>query len=113
MIAIGGQPSKDYVAIVNQTELADLAFHGSALPTVFGSLVNTVTYKAFSLSANFSFKAGYYFRRSSISYAVFCSKKIRHVDYYSRWQNPGDEVYTEVPSFDLRDRKSKRLNSSH
>src|SRR3546814_4021820 len=27
MIAIGGQPSKDYVAIVNQTEIADLAFH--------------------------------------------------------------------------------------
>ncbi len=92
------QISKNYQALINMP--ADsLVYHGSARPTLFGSLRNTFSYKQFSLSFNMIYKLGYYFRKksTSINYADIVSSRA-HSDYSVRWTQPGDELTTNVPS---------------
>jgi TonB-dependent starch-binding outer membrane protein SusC len=94
-----GQVSQDYAALLGPNVLApDLRFHGSALPTVYGSLGNTLSFKGFSLTARLTYKLGYYFRRESIRYGSLYASAIGHADYGRRWQKPGDEALTQVPS---------------
>jgi len=45
-----------------------------------------------------SFKAGNFLRRESISYTSLYANRIGHGDYALRWQQPGDEANTTVPS---------------
>lgn len=85
-------------AALNALQLKDRKYIGSAVPTVFGNLLNNFEYKNISLSVNISYRLGYYFRRSSINYGLLFSSYIGHEDYSQRWQQPGDEVNTNVPS---------------
>jgi len=96
---VNGQPSKDYNTLVGAAYPIDsLKYMGSALPTFFGSLGNRISYKGFSLAVQFSFKAGYYFLRNSINYNNLFASRQGHGDFAERWQKPGDEVLTNVPS---------------
>ncbi len=95
---VGKDASKDYNAIVNNTKPEDLTYNGPAQPPYFGAIRNTFTWKNFSLSANISYKIGYYFRRTSINYSSLFTMWTGHGDYARRWKNPGDELYTSVPS---------------
>ncbi len=95
---LDGELSENYSAIISTATPESIRFHGSARPTVFGSLRNTFDYKGFSLSFNVTFRAGYFFRRSSVDYAALSRGQISHADYGIRWQNPGDELTTQVPS---------------
>ncbi|WP_338839222.1 SusC/RagA family TonB-linked outer membrane protein [Flavobacterium ginsenosidimutans] len=95
---LNGEISKDYYSIISSAP-STLVYHGSAVPTVFGSIRNTLSYWNFSLSFNFMYKGGYYFRRSSIDYlALYANWRGGHADYLQRWQKPGDEQRTNVPS---------------
>lgn len=100
---LNGKKSIDYNAIVNEgnasPEAANITYVGSALPTVFGNLVNTFGYKNFSLSVNISYKLGYYFRRPALNYNTLLNGSIGNDQYAQRWQKPGDENSTDVPSF--------------
>ncbi|WP_316794270.1 SusC/RagA family TonB-linked outer membrane protein [Pedobacter frigoris] len=90
---------KSFQDVTLQAKPSDLVYHGSATPKVFGSLMNTFDYKNISLSVNISFKMGYYLRRQSIRYSdLFNNWGNAHADYYQRWQKPGDEMQTQVPS---------------
>ena len=98
-----GKPSTDYAAIrreavANELEQVNIIFVGSAKPEVFGSLLNNFSYKQFDLSFNISFKAGYYFRKSSTSYASLFSTGSARSDVEKRWREPGDEQFTDMPS---------------
>ncbi|WP_295119734.1 SusC/RagA family TonB-linked outer membrane protein [uncultured Chitinophaga sp.] len=93
---LGKSTSKDYAAIFARTTTDSMMFHGAARPVVFGSLRNDLSYKGFSLSFNLIYKFRYYFRRSSMTYENM--PWVAHKDFYSRWQKPGDEVVTNVPS---------------
>lgn len=96
---LNGQLSTDYANIIKNTSIESLAFNGSARPTTFGSFRNTFTYKEFSLSANVVYKLNYYFRRSSVNYSsLFQNWGGVNKDYYNRWQQPGDENKTFIPS---------------
>lgn len=95
---VNGEPSMDYNAIYNGTPLENLVFMGTAQPTHFGAMMNTLSYKKFELSFNVSFKLGYYFRRPSIFYADLANGWLGHSDFARRWKNPGDETSTDVPS---------------
>lgn len=101
MVYLNSAPSKDYAAIAAKATIKDLVYNGPALPPVFGSLMNTITYKQFSLSANITYKFGYYFHRSSISYSNLINNWIGHQDFSKRWQKPGDEKITNVPALSL------------
>lgn len=93
-----GEISQDYTAITRNTQLEDLVYHGPALPPVFGSVLNTFRYKGVSFSANIGYRFGYYFRRPSIHYNNLFQGWAHHADYARRWQQPGDEQHTSVPS---------------
>lgn len=92
--------SKDYANILQTTPIDSMVFHGSARPTIFGSVRNSFSYKGFSLSFNIIYKLGYYFRRNSVSidYTNVLTNAGLHGDYTKRWQKPGDESITDVPS---------------
>jgi len=94
---VKGSVSKDYTAIVNGS-IDALHYHGSAVPTVYGSILNTLSFKQFSLSATVTYQLGYYFRRNSINYTNLFNNWSTHSDYTKRWQQPGDEQHTNVPS---------------
>ncbi|GGH00129.1 SusC/RagA family TonB-linked outer membrane protein [Parapedobacter pyrenivorans] len=94
-----GELSSNYIDIINNATLDDLVFHGSALPRTFGSLRNTWSLLGLSLSANITYRTGYYFRKPTVSYVGLLNNGVvAHGDYYDRWQQPGDEQHTAVPS---------------
>lgn len=96
---VNGQVSKDYATILNNTRIGDLQYSGPAIPQVFGTLRNTFSFRGWSLSALLSYKLGYYFMRQGISYtALFNNRNTASDDYARRWQQPGDEKRTSVPS---------------
>ena len=96
-----GQLSTAYTSIfaeIDQGKDSNVVYHGSALPKFQGNFVNTVSYKGFALSFNIAFKLDYYFRRSSLSYDQLYTRGNGHSEFANRWQNPGDELITNVPS---------------
>lgn len=94
-----GETSKDYSSILGSgTVMSDLVYSGSLIPTVFGSIGNTISWRNISLTARISYKLGYYFRRESIDYGMLISNASGHSDYAIRWQKSGDEQTTDVPS---------------
>lgn len=95
---LNGEISKDYLAIRN-SKLDHLQNNGSTRPLYFGSLRNTVRFKNVELSFNIAFQLGHKFLRSSFSNSYFIDRYIGHSDYALRWQKPGDELTTNVPSF--------------
>lgn len=97
---LNGEVSKNYSQITS-SKPEDLEFNGSARPTSYGSLRNTFIWKGLSLSANISYRLGYYFRNNSIRYSDNLALDNQHGDYSRRWQNAGDEKLTNVPSIPL------------
>lgn len=92
-------PSTDYDGIFNSlTSVDSLVYSGPAVPKYFGSIGNTFIWKGFSLSVNITYKLGYFFRKSTISYDQLVNSGIGNADYSMRWQKPGDELKTTVPS---------------
>ncbi|RZK27212.1 MAG: SusC/RagA family TonB-linked outer membrane protein [Flavobacterium sp.] len=89
--------SSDYAKIISQTTAESLVFNGRARPLVFGALRNSFAWQNLELSVNISYRIGYYFRRTSIRYNDNYGLG-GHGDYYLRWQIPGDELNTQVPS---------------
>jgi TonB-linked SusC/RagA family outer membrane protein len=102
-----GVLSKSYTAILNGTRPQDLVYNGPSKPPVFGALRNTFGYGGFSLSFNISYKFGYYFRRPSIRYGADQGLNSMHADYSLRWQQPGDEAFTQVPSLSLTNQTAR------
>ncbi|MBS1662548.1 MAG: SusC/RagA family TonB-linked outer membrane protein [Bacteroidetes bacterium] len=111
-IMIGGKPTsyKQY----NNVTVQDLKYIGPTMPHWYGSLMNTFTYKQWSLSANIYYKLDWYFRRPSMSYNALFSGWGGNADYDKRWQKPGDELVTNVPSLPVSNdinRDNAYLNS--
>lgn len=96
---VNKQPSSDYSALTGpDVKISDLVYYGNALPTIFGSLDNSFSFRSLSLSVGIVYKFGYYFRRTSIMYAALYDHWDGHSDFYKRWQQPGDEEKTDIPS---------------
>jgi TonB-linked SusC/RagA family outer membrane protein len=95
---LNGEPSRDYLEISRAATIDNLEYHGPARPTMFGAFRNDLSYKGFSLSVNISYRLGYYYRRQSIDYYSLLRGTIGHGDFDRRWQQPGDEKITQIPS---------------
>jgi len=96
---INQQVSKNYSQLLTSPDLNDLVYHGPTTAPYFGSLMNTLSWKQLSFSFNLIYKFGYYFRRPSINYSgLFSGSDPGNKDYTLRWQKPGDESFTNVPS---------------
>ncbi|XVJ66829.1 MAG: SusC/RagA family TonB-linked outer membrane protein [Lacibacter sp.] len=101
---LNGQLSTDYSSIFLEgaqsgLENGTVFFVGSSIPVSFGSVINTVAYKGIELSININYKLGYYFKKPAINYSALITNGNGHKEYSNRWQKPGDEAFTEVPSF--------------
>lgn len=95
---LDGEPSENYSAILSTASLENMVYHGPSRPTDYGALRNTLRWKGISLSANVSYRFGYYYRRRSVNYFTLLRGQIGHGDYERRWMEPGDEAFTQVPS---------------
>jgi TonB-dependent starch-binding outer membrane protein SusC len=94
---LNGAVSKNYSALLNDS-IQNVRYNGPVMPTFYGSLVNMVSFKNLSLSAGLLFKMGHYFKRKTIEYDNLYQSLTGHPDYANRWQKPGDELNTKVPS---------------
>jgi hypothetical protein len=96
---LNGKVSKDYLGIIQSTPLDSLVYHGSARPAFFGSFNNIFSWRQFAISVNIIFKMNYYFRKNamSLNYTQLLTTG-GNLDYSNRWQHPGDELYTSIPS---------------
>ncbi|CAM4111748.1 TonB-linked outer membrane protein, SusC/RagA family [Pedobacter westerhofensis] len=101
---LNGATSKDYSAILNSTNAAELVYSGTLTPKYYGNMMNNLSWKAFELSVNVVYKFGYVYRRPSLSNVnlytttLNSSQRYQQYDYDIRWQNPGDELRTDVPA---------------
>jgi len=96
---VNGSVSEDYETILgNSTTIDDLVYTGPAFPTTILSLGNSFSFKDFNLDFRITGKFGYYFRRDALSYASLYTSREGNGEYADRWQNPGDELWTDVPS---------------
>ena len=98
LILLENEKSEDYTAYVNQLSVEQLLSDKSQVPTFYGSIRNTLSYANLELSFNISWKAGYSFLRSTVLYNTLYASNTMHIDYVNRWQNPGDESSTDIPS---------------
>lgn len=90
-----GSVSQDYNNLIRVPE-EELIYHGSSRPTSFGAWRNQLDWKGWSLSANISYRLGYYFRNQSVDYDNLNRGIITHGDYENRWKAEGDQ--TEIPA---------------
>ncbi|MBX3253291.1 MAG: SusC/RagA family TonB-linked outer membrane protein [Chitinophagaceae bacterium] len=98
---LDGKVTSNYDSIASFSNYTDLIYSGSARPTCFGSVRNTFSWKAFSISMNITYRLGYFIRRTNIlNYSSLYNywEQTGYSDYLNRWQNPGDEKSTNVPS---------------
>jgi hypothetical protein len=94
----GKVSSKDYNSIYSKTKLDSMVYNGPVQPPYYGAFRNTFSWRNLSVSFNISYKFGYYMRRPSVNYTDLFSSWTGHSDYSNRWQKPGDEKITNVPS---------------
>ncbi|MBE9462122.1 SusC/RagA family TonB-linked outer membrane protein [Dyadobacter subterraneus] len=94
---LGSEVSKDYASIL-KADPATLVYNGPARPKLFGALRNSFSWKSLALSVNINYRFGHYFRLRSVSYTDLNNGVVTHSDYALRWQKPGDELTTQVPS---------------
>ena len=96
---LNGKPSTVYSSLVDTSALSYMKYKGPVNPSIFGSWRNTFYWKQWGLSFNILYKFGYVFRRPSMFYnLVFVGNSQGHPDYERRWQHPGDEQFTTMPS---------------
>lgn len=95
---LNGEVSNQWGKIIQTTGVEDLRYHGPSRPVVYGAVRNNLGWKGITLSANLSYRLGYYFRRSSVNYTNLWQGLPVHGDYEKRWRQPGDEKYTSIPS---------------
>lgn len=97
---VNGKLSKDYSSMIYNSTISDLQYSGDALPPYFGSLINVFTWHRFSLNTTITWKMGHFFRRNILSYSGLYANSAGaySAEYARRWQQPGDEKFTQVPA---------------
>lgn len=95
---LGGHSSVDYAKIQASSDASELVYSGSAVPVYFGNIRNAFLWKSFEFSISISYEMGHYFRRNSLSNVDLYNGAFRQADFDKRWQKPGDELTTYVPS---------------
>ena len=109
---LNGEVSTDYNRIINSTDLNNLNYLGSSKPLISGALRNTLNFGGLSLSANISYRLKYFFKKNTITYGNNNGLG-GHSDYVLRWQKPGDEFTTNVPSLSTVNNSSRDIFYSY
>ncbi len=84
----------------------DVVYKGTTQPRYMGSISNTISYKGLSLMANIIYSGGAVMRRSVNTFytGVLANRQgFQNANYrvwfLDRWKKPGDEQFTNTPSF--------------
>lgn len=94
---LNGEKTKNYAALSTNTPDI-LIYNGPANPPVIGALRNDFFWKNVSVSVNITCKMGHFFRKPSVDYGAMLNNWGTNADLGKRWQKPGDEETTFVPS---------------
>jgi len=97
LVEVDGEIGMEYTDYIRNFRKEDLLIAGVRIPPYYGSLMNTFSWNDLQLSFNINWKAGYVFRRSSITPGEEYFN-VYHMDYFRRWEKPGDEAHTDVPA---------------
>lgn len=82
------------------TDVNALAYAGTTVPPYHGGMFIHMHYKGFTLSPQFTFKAGHKMRLNTTRMDGY--PRIT-ADIANRWQQPGDEAFTDIPrTYDYR-----------
>ncbi|WP_343559004.1 SusC/RagA family TonB-linked outer membrane protein [Sphingobacterium sp.] len=103
-----GNPSNDYGALPASLKEANLIYGGMTRAQYFGSWISRFSLRDFEIGASILYKLGYVFRKPSISYTQLAGGRlIGHAEFAERWQAPGDELKTDVPSFTYNENNNR------
>ncbi|WP_344848797.1 SusC/RagA family TonB-linked outer membrane protein [Pedobacter jeongneungensis] len=83
---------------LQSTKTAYLKYEGPVDPTFTGGFYNQFRYKAFTLSALFTFATGNKVRLGNVYSATYPDFYAMSKDLLNRWIKPGDEQFTNVPA---------------
>jgi len=75
-----------------------LVYEGPVDPKLTGGLLNSVSYKDFTLSAFITYQAGNKIRLYPAFKNSYSDLDAMPKEFYDRWEMPGDEKYTNIPS---------------
>jgi len=88
-------------------KVEDLVYMGTTQPPVNGGFSNIFRYKQLSLSVNMIYSLGGVMRRNANNFFTgrltgsagsFSTGNI-NAEFVNRWKNPGDEAFTDIPSY--------------
>lgn len=92
--ALNEQYGSDYQKLQNL-----LVYEGNRLPQFYGGFGTEVSFKGFTLTAYFSYKAGQKVRLLDLykdRYMPLSGDNMRS-EFVNRWRQEGDEAYTDIP----------------
>lgn len=98
LVLNNGELNTDYTTFVRNLRVDDLIYHGSQIPRHTASWRNLIGFNSFYVDFNITWKGDYYFRKESVQYNNLFNNWKMNKDFVERWQSPGDELYTTVPS---------------
>jgi TonB-linked SusC/RagA family outer membrane protein len=94
-----GSPGTGYADIL-ASPADSLPYIGHSTPPWTAAISQSITCKGITVSFTVVGLFDYYYRRLSLSYSdLGTGAAPPHRDYDRRWQKPGDELFTGVPSF--------------
>ncbi len=93
----------NYQTYYNGLKKSSFINAGSTVPIITSSLLNGFEWKGFYVSALLVGRFDFIFRRSSMlpggEYSnTLTGSQSLNMDYFNRWQKPGDEKFTNVPA---------------
>lgn len=91
------EKSTAYSEILSDS-LKNLHYYGTALAPYHASLRNSFSYQGIALNINIQFKWGHHFVKPSINYSNLFTDLDGHADFEKRWQEPGDEKWSDIPA---------------
>ncbi|TDQ73659.1 SusC/RagA family TonB-linked outer membrane protein [Sphingobacterium yanglingense] len=94
---LDGEVSKDYNAIL-YGPFEQLRSVGPGIPVYYASLGNEFSYKGVSINVNLQARLKFRYIRPTFNERNAAEFRQGHPDYNLRWQKPGDELHTIVPS---------------
>ncbi|MFA7408057.1 MAG: SusC/RagA family TonB-linked outer membrane protein [Anaerolineaceae bacterium] len=101
IIYLDGEQSEDYRLYYNTFPLESLINAGVKVAPYYGTIRNDLSYKGLSLRFSILYKLGHIIRKNSINPGIehiVTGQQNYHMDYFHRWEKPGDELITNVPS---------------
>lgn len=91
---------KSVTKALKAAKLEDIHYMGTFLPVWSGGLSNAFQYKDFRLTANIVYNLGHVLRKDvNEHYRGRLNGGNVHADFANRWKQPGDEAFTDIPSY--------------